>query len=307
MILRCYMEKNKFLSFLSLMIKGIPVGIAFIIPGFSGGSIAAIMGIYDELLEAITGLKKQFKKSISFLLPILVGMILGVAALILPIKIFLPKYPIVVVSLFIGLSLGGLPSITPNVGKIKELKWYHLFSFLLPLVFAAVIGFLPNRESVDLINVSAFGYVLLFLVGIVGSCALIVPGISGSMLLLILGYYNPILELVTEQLLHGQMIGHCVLVVMMVGLGILVGFFLISFIMKKLLSTCPKGTYVAIIGFIIGSIPTAYIASCADAMEAGWTFASISASPVHWIVTVLFFVIGMIASLLLVKYSRKSK
>ncbi|MBO5525933.1 MAG: DUF368 domain-containing protein [Clostridia bacterium] len=300
------MEKNKFLSFLSLVLKGIPVGIAFIIPGFSGGSVAAIIGIYDQLLEAITGLKKHFKQSIGFLIPILVGMILGIAALILPIKIFLPNYPIIVVSLFIGLSLGGLWSITPNVGKLRDMKWYHAFSFLLPLAFAAVIGFLPNRESVDLINLNAFGYVLLFLVGIVGSCALIVPGISGSMLLLILGYYNPILELVTDYLLHGQMIGHCLLVVLAVGLGIVVGFFLISFIMKKLLTKCPKGTYIAIVGFIIGSVPTAYIASCADAMESGWTFASVAADPVHWIIAALFLIVGIVGSLLLVKFSRKS-
>lgn len=300
------MQKSKFLSFLSLVIKGIPVGIAFIIPGFSGGSIAAIMGIYDQLLEAITGLKKHFKESMGFLIPILVGMIIGIAALILPIKIFLPKYPIIVVSLFIGLSLGGLPSITPNVGNVKEMKWYHIFSFLLPLVFAAMIGFLPNRESVDLMNMNAVGYLLLVLVGIVGSCALIVPGISGSMLLLILGYYNPILELVTDYLLHGQMIGHCLLVVACAGIGIVVGFFLISFIMKKLLRTCPKGTYLAIIGFIIGSVPTAYIASCADATEAGWLFSSVASSPLHWIVAVLFFIVGMVASLLLVKYSKKN-
>lgn len=300
------MEQNKVKEFLMLVLKGVPVGVAFIIPGFSGGSIAAIMGIYDRLLESITGIKKHFKESLAFLIPILIGMVLGVAALIFPIKLLLPKYPIIVVSLFIGLSLGGLPSVTANIGKVKELKWFHLLSFLLPLVVAAAIGFLPKNEAVDLFHLNAMGYVLLFLVGVVGASALIVPGISGSMLLLIFGYYNPIVEMATDYLLKGKEVMTALIVLMVVALGILVGFVLISIIMHLLLKKCPKGTYVAIVGFILGSVPAAYLASCADAMKSGWEFASVAASPVHWILAVLFFVIGMAISLAMIITSRKN-
>lgn len=304
------MEQNKqngLIRFLWLILKGVPVGIAFIIPGFSGGSVAAIIGIYDELLESITGLKKHFKKSLAFLIPILIGMALGVAALIFPIKILLPKYPIIVVSFFIGLSLGGLPSIAENVGKPREMKWYHVFSFLIPFAVAAAIGFLPKSEPVDLIHMDAVGYVLLFLVGVLGASALIVPGISGSMLLLIFGYYNPIVEMATDYLLKGQMVGHALLVLVVVALGIVVGFFLISYLMRFLLHRFEKGTYIAILGFIIGSVPAAYLASCADAAANGWTFASVASSPIHWVLTALFLFIGFAISFLMVIFSKKKK
>ena len=122
------------------------------------------------------------------------------------------------------------------------------------------------------------------------------------MLLLILGYYNPIVKLATDHLLRGKDVGISILVLGITAAGIAIGFVAISVIMKMLFKKCPRGTYFAIIGFIIGSIPTIYIST---AKEAGMTFSTLPASPLHWIACVLLLIIGFTLSYALVVYSRK--
>ena len=80
-------------------------------------------------------------------------------------------------------------------------------------------------------------------------------------------------------------------------LGIAVGFFLISIIMKRLLEKCPRGTYFAIVGFIIGSVPSAFMAAAKDA---GYTLTSLPTSPLYWVASVLLLVLGFVGALLFV-------
>lgn len=296
-------KKESFaLSFLTDILRGAAIGVAFIIPGFSGGSVAAILGIYEKLVGAVADIFKTFKKSVLILLPILLGMILGVAALIFPIQWGLAHYPIPTVSLFVGLALGGLPSVTDNV-KGKPTVW-QIVAGVAALGVACSLSFLPIAGDVDLFALEWWGYLLLFLVGIVGSCALVVPGISGSMLLLIFGYYNPVVQLITVNLLHGDRVGICIAVLMCLAAGIVVGFFVISLLMKFLLKRYPKATYFAIIGFIVGSIPAVYASTVRGASEA---LAALYSSPVYWVTAVCLFAIGLGASLLLVRFAKKKQ
>ncbi|MDE6273922.1 MAG: DUF368 domain-containing protein, partial [Clostridiales bacterium] len=117
-------KNNAVVEFLVRILQGVAIGIAFIIPGFSGGSVAAILGIYEKLVGAIADIFKSFKKSILFLIPIAIGMVIGIGALIVPIKIALEHYPIPTVTLFVGLALGGLPSVTDQV-KGQKPTWKH--------------------------------------------------------------------------------------------------------------------------------------------------------------------------------------
>ena len=253
--------KGSLRSFLLDVVRGAAIGVAFIIPGFSGGSIAAILGIYEKLVGAIADIFKSFKKSILTLLPIALGMVCGIVALLFPLEWALGAYPIPTVCIFVGLALGGLPSVTEKLtGKIKPT---NVLAFAIPLVAAFSLSFLPIGSDIDLFTLGFGGYVLLFIVGLVGSSALVVPGISGSMLLLILGYYNPLVSMMTDNLLRGENVGVSISVLATAGAGIAVGFVLISVIMKKLLASCPRGTYFAILGFILGSIPTVFISTAA--------------------------------------------
>lgn len=288
--------------FLLDVLFGVAIGMAFIIPGFSGGSIAAMLGIYEKLVGAIADLFKNFKKSLLTLLPIALGMALGVIALLFPLGWALEAFPIPTVCIFVGLALGALPSITE---KLKgRMRVWHIASFLIPLLVAFSLSFLPISSDVDLFNLDVGGYVLLVLVGLLGSTALVVPGISGSMLLLILGYYNPIVNLATEHLLLGRDVGISIAVLGCTALGIGAGFFIISIIMKKLLHSCPKGTYFAILGFILGSLPTVFIST---AKESGLTFGELMPSAAYWVISAVLLAMGIAVSLFLVKFSRKKK
>ncbi len=293
-------SKGGFKGFLADIIRGALIGIAFIIPGFSGGSIAAIIGIYEKLIEAISGIFKHFRESIRTLLPIGIGMVLGVIALLFPLGWALEAFPIPTVCLFVGLALGGMPSITEKVhGRIR---CTNLIALLIPFGFAVALSFLPIGADVNLFGLSFGGYLLLFIIGMIGSTALVVPGISGSMMLLILGYYNPIVNMITDHLLAGKDVLTSLLVLGSVGAGIAVGFIGISFIMKYCLSHFPRGTYFAIIGFIVGSIPTVFVSTAKDAEL---TLATLPTDPLYWIASAALLIVGIALSLTLVLYSRK--
>lgn len=290
---------NKIVNFLVNVVQGIAIGVAFIIPGFSGGSVAAILGIYEKIVGAVADIFKHFKKSFLYLLPILLGMLIGVAALILPIKWGLEHYPIPTVTLFVGLTLGGLPSITDKMKGGKP-SWKHILAYAVPLIAAASLCFIPSAGNVKLFDMNAVGYFLLILIGAVGSCALVVPGISGSMLLLIFGYYEPIVSLITDNLLHGNQVGICIAVLACLAVGLVAGFFAISVLMKYLLKKFPRGTYFAIFGFIVGSIPAVYVSTIAKYPE-------LPSSPWYWIAAVLLLAIGFAISFTLVYYAKKKQ
>ena len=287
-------------TFLLDVVRGCAIGVAFIIPGFSGGSVAAILGIYEKLVGAIADIFKDFKRSILTLLPILIGMACGIVALLFPLEWALEAYPIPTVCIFVGLALGGLPSVTDKLrGKIKTT---NAIAFVIPLVAAFSLSFLPIGSDIDLFSLNFGGYVLLFLIGMVGSSALVVPGISGSMLLLIFGYYNPIVSMVTDNLLKGENVGLSISVLATAGVGMIVGFILISMIMKKLLAACPRGTYFAILGFILGALPTVFIST---AKESGLEFSALMPNVGYWIVSAVLLLAGVAASLALVIFSKK--
>lgn len=293
-------KKSKIKTFFLDVIRGMGIGVAFIIPGFSGGSIAAILGIYEKLINAIADIFKDFKRSFMTLLPIILGLVGGVIALLFPLGAALEHFPIPTVCLFVGLAIGGIPSITDKTkGKLKVTNG---FAFAIPLLLAGALSFLPVGADVNLLDVNFGGYILLVLIGIIGSAALVVPGISGSMLLLILGYYNPIIKLITEHLLQGKDVLTSLLVLSCTALGICIGFIGISVIMKFLLKNYPRGTYFAILGFIIGSIPTVYVSTAKDA---GLTFATLPQSFGYWFACVLLLIVGTTLSLSLVIYSKK--
>ena len=296
-------KKNGFgaLDFFKDALRGFGIGIAFIIPGFSGGSVAAILGIYEKLICAIADIFKDFKNSVITLLPIAIGMIAGILSLLFPLGWALEAFPIPTVSLFVGLAIGGMPSITDKV-KGKRVSINNLIAMIIPAAIVFSISFMPIGADKDLLDLSLGGYILLFLIGILGSAALVVPGISGSMLLLIFGYYNPLVNLATDHLLAGKDIAISILVLGICALGIAAGFVSISVIMKFLFRKYPRGTYFAIIGFIVGSIPTIYIST---AKEANLTLSTLPASPLHWIACVVLFAVGVMLSYALVVYSKK--
>jgi len=298
-------EKNGFKTFFHDLFAGIFIGIAFIIPGFSGGSVAAILGIYEKLIEAIAGVFRHMKESIITLLPIGIGLVIGTVSLLYPLGFALSRFPLPVVSLFVGLAIGGVPSVAEDIkGRLTGLNY---ISLLLPALLAAALCFIPTGSDVNLYSLELDGYVRLFFVGVLGSSALVIPGISGSMMLLILGYYNPIIKMITEHLFLGRDFRICVFVLGTCAAGIGIGFLIISIIMKHLLIKCRKGTYLAIVGFIVGSLPAVYVSTMKDAgmLTSNMKIVEIPHSPIHWIACVLLLAVGIALSYGFTLYNRK--
>lgn len=240
--------------------RGFAIGIAFIIPGFSGGTVAVILGIYDKMIAAVTGIFKQFRSSILFLLPIAIGMGLAFAALFFPIKIALTYAAFPTLCLFVGLMLGGMvPVVNKAAGKGNGL-FGRIIAGVICCAVAVGVGFLPEGFTAPTLgnSMNVVDYLLLFAVGALAACALVVPGISGSMLLLAFGYYTPIMYDVIGNFIAAPGINILILVVLIVGMA--AGFFFISFLMRYLMYKFPRGTYYAIIGFVLGSIVTIFYA-----------------------------------------------
>lgn len=246
----------KIKNFLLDTAKGGAIGVAMIIPGVSGGTLAVLLNIYDKLIGAISNILKDFKSSVKVLAPILLGAVIAVVGAYFPLKYALKHAPFPTVMLFAGLMIGSCPK-TVKDGVKNGFKLLDILSIALPLLLIIGICFIPNLGSADLsANMQIYGYFLLILIGMVASCALVVPGVSGSMLLLILGYYNEILG--TFSLLKTDF-GHSVLVLFIFAVGIVIGFFSIAKLMKYLLGKFPRATNWAIIGFVVGSIPAIFI------------------------------------------------
>lgn len=281
------------MKFLVSMLKGAAIGVAMIIPGVSGGTIAVLFNIYENLINAISNLKKDFKKSFFYLLPIVLGMVLAFAAMYFPLKLALEYFPVQTISLFSGLMLGSIPMLFKQ-SLDNGFKKVDFIAGLITFILVIGICFIPNMGNVDLsVNMPKYGYVLLFLIGILGSCALVIPGISGSMLLLIFGYYEPILDTISELTNNFT---HSLAVLASVGLGIVFGFVVVAKLMNYLLTKYKRITYWAIVGFVIGSIPAIFLS---------YDYTDVNVNAITIISSVIVFILGSIISFYLIKLSEK--
>lgn len=246
------------MEFLKSICKGAVIGIANIIPGVSGGTMAVSMGIYDKLIHCITHLFKEFKKSVGFLVPIVIGAGIALVASSFGLEYLFANYPIPTNLLFIGLILGGLPAMAKKV-KGNKLKAGHIAAFLLFFVFVTALAAIGEREGSQAdLSFNFLNVLLLFVIGIIASATMVVPGVSGSMILLLLGYYNPIIENINAFIraltsfdVDGILKGFGVLVPF--GIGVVVGIFAIAKLIEIIFAKFPLYAFWAIIGLIVAS------------------------------------------------------
>ena len=240
------------------VLKGIVMGIANIIPGVSGGTMAVSMGIYDKMIHSVTHLFKEFKESMKFLIPIFLGIGIALVGLSFIIEPAFVYFPLQTNCLFIGLIVGGLPAVWQKV-KGKGVKAGYIIPFI--LFFALVVGLAAIGEkegaAADL-SFSLWSVIKLFVVGIIASATMVIPGVSGSMMLLLMGYYNPIVSAIKNFVtalasfdMAGIMEGCGILVPM--GIGIVVGIFAIAKLIEIIFEKFPIHAFWAIIGLIVAS------------------------------------------------------
>jgi len=243
---------------LILVAKGFIMGIANIIPGVSGGTLALILGIYEKFIGAISHFFESLKENIKFLVPIAIGMVLAIISLSRVIDYSYAHFPIPTTLFFVGLVLGGIPMLSAKVKGKKEGKEFSsylifLLTFLLVIFMATSELIFGSGLKVSLQNMSAVGYLLLFLVGVIAAATMVIPGVSGSLVLMLLGYYYPVIAVIKE-FTKLKNLGSNILILGVFGVGVLVGIVLISKLIEFLFQKYETKTYFGVLGFIIASI-----------------------------------------------------
>jgi len=242
--------------FLTLLLKVFIIGIAFIIPGVSGGTLAIYLGVYDKLLQSIGNIFKEFKKSVAFLIPIFLGIAISVIGLAKLLGFFIEKNSFITLCFFIGLIIGGIPSIATKVDWKKK----DISGTISMVIAAALVVFLLiskirfSGTGVTGFDKNALNFILLVFLGFIASSTMIVPGISGSALLMVLGFYTAIVTNVIGNILDFSQLSYHLFVVIPFAIGAAIGIIIFSKIIEFLLKKFSNQTYKAIVGFIVASV-----------------------------------------------------
>ncbi len=244
---------------IKMILQGMIVGIANIIPGVSGGTMMVAMGLYDKLIHSITHLKSEFKSSMKLLLPIFFGAALAIVILSRLFEFLLQNYPIPTNFAFCGLIVGSLPFILKKVkgsNPVKSSNWIPLLIFFAIVVGMAVIG--EDSGSAQRLQVDLLQFLVLLFVGIIAAATMVIPGVSGSMMLMLLGYYETILSYVNQTVdaitsFDIPAFINCCMVMIPFGVGVVFGIFAIAKLIEWILMRWEISAYYAIIGLITAS------------------------------------------------------
>ncbi len=253
------------MTFLFDIVKGIFIGIANIIPGVSGGTLALSMGIYDKIIGAVSNFLKDWKKSVITLLPILIGCAIGIVGFTYAIEFLLSEHTFVTCMAFIGLILGGVPVLVKQLKaslrrqRRSSIGISGILCFLLLFAIAVLLPFFGSEEELmQTLAPSPVMMILMFFIGIIASATMVIPGVSGSMVLMILGYYYGIIDSIKTFLDALKafdlpvMLDRCMILAPF-GIGVLLGIFLIAKLITFLFEKYGSQTYCAILGLVLSS------------------------------------------------------
>ncbi len=243
------------MSFVINIICGAIIGIANIIPGVSGGTMAVMLNIYDKLISSVTDLRKNFKKSILFLIPLVIGAGIGIIAFSKLLEYLLDSHPMPTFLFFTGLIAGSLPLVFRKASETK-FKPVSLIPFVIFFAVMVVLTFVNvdadvSRESSAVLEINVLNWFYLFFGSILAAMCMIIPGVSGSMILMIIGLYPTVLISISHLT---KSPADSISVLIPVGLGVIIGILggakLIDICIKKF----PQMTFFGIMGLMTGSL-----------------------------------------------------
>ena len=236
-----------------LIIKGLIVALANIIPGVSGGTLMITLGIYEEIIDIISHPFKNLKNNWKFILFIGIGVVSGVLVFSKLIKYSLEHFPLATPLFFMGLVLGGIPLLFKK-GKVKDnIKVSNIIIMLLTFGIVLLFALLKSGDNVVTIVLNFKWILLLFLVGMVAASSMIIPGIRGSFMLMLMGYYKPIIDTISNLTKFNNLWDN-LKVLIPFGVGIIVGIVLVAKLIEYLLKKYEIKTYFGVIGFVLASI-----------------------------------------------------
>lgn len=240
------------------ILKGIAIGIANIIPGFSGGTMAIIVKVYDEFVTSLAMLTKTplavLKKSWSLFLGIFLGVVFGFVGIVKLLEIA----PLMTILFFFGLVLGSIPK-QGQTALAKPFNPKTWIAFAIAFIIIVILPIIAGINVKQVEEVSFVHFIIIFLLGILSAAAMVLPGLSGSMILLIFGYYQFILSSAKEFIkgfFSFEFAGllNPFLALLILAIGITVGVIVMSKIVKKLYTKYPQYCNMVVFGLLIASL-----------------------------------------------------
>ena len=238
------------------ILKGICIGIANVIPGFSGGTMAVMLKVYDLFVYCFANIFNKFidviKKGWSLFIGIGIGVLLGLVTIVKLLEVI----PFITIMFFVGLVIGSLPS-TYKQAKVGKLRIRDILSFIIAIGILIALPFINTTNSLD-ITYNWSLYVIMFVLGAICSAGMVIPGVSGSMILMAFGYYAFFMFVMKEFLLNmfnfsldnywNMFITLCCF-----ALGCVVGLVFVSKLIIKLTNKYPKTVYITILGLLLAT------------------------------------------------------
>ncbi len=233
-------EFTKLKTLIKRIIFGIAIGASMMIPGFSGGTAAIILGVFYEIMKSVSELLTDFKKSLKFLLPFAIGGIIGVFLVCYPLKFIISNYEIYFSYLIIGVIIGSIGCFVPK----NKFKTYNLLWVLLGIMPVVLQQILSEKYILNSKN-----YLMLIIVGIFSSVALILPGISLTNILISFGYYENLIN---------SIINLDILFISVYFLSLIFGIVISIKIIMKLYNKYTEKMNLILLGMILSSISQIY-------------------------------------------------
>ena len=243
------------MDILKNILVGMLIGVANIIPGVSGGTLALSLGVYEDIIYSINHLFKEFKKSMKILIPLGIGIVLAVLVLSKLIAFCFDKYANYTTAVFVGLIIGALPMLFKKV-KGAKIDIRNIICFLVGFGLICSMAFLG--EGSESTAFPSTNLIILLFIGIIASATMIIPGVSGSMILAILGFYIPIINTINvfvEKMLKLDIFNawNEIFILTFFGLGVIIGIIVLARIIEIMFNKFKIPTFYVIIGIIVAS------------------------------------------------------
>ena len=265
------------LSWISKMIKGIVIALGFILPGISGGVLAAILGIYERMIRFLAHPFKQLKEDVLYFLPVAIGMLLGIGLFSYPIEYLLEHYQVYVLWSFAGAIIGTVPSLVKEANRDSERDIIDLIWFWTTFIVSGIalygLNFVVGSLSASFLNFILAGSLL--------ALGILVPGLSPSNLLLILGLYAPMLTGFKSFDLFGTFLP--------IGIGAVLTLIAFSKFMDYALRVYHSRVYHFIIGIVLSSTLLILLPNAGNPESISYTGLSI----VSYVIIAFFFALGI--------------
>ncbi len=283
--------------------KGFLIGSSMTVPGVSGGTMAILLGVYNQLIASISHFGKAPKKNLLFLLKFCAGAVLGFVALASVIGWLLETFPIPVSLFFLGAIVGGVPALYRQT-RASRFSVSSAIYILLGLAIVLGIGQLPQGLMPSTTDLDVVSLLIWLLAGIVVALALVLPGISTSHMLLVLGIYGTLTGAIQTVVLwaksllqywfgHGNAVssaglGEAITFIALLGISTLIGVLLITRPLEWTMQRFPHQTYCMILGFVVGSLADIAVDIVVPALQ-------MEADVTYWLLTAVASVITALA------------